>query len=134
MAASDRTAWTFYYDGDCGMCAATVRWLRRLDWRNRIEWEAAEAIDSPPSGVTRQDLDRSAYLVCAPRENHEGFFAFRKMFMVMPLLFPLGALMWVPGVHLIGVPVYRLVADNRHKISRCGIPGWRVDNAGPRGD
>ena len=116
------------------MCAATVRWLRRLDWRNKIEWKAAQAIDSPPSGITREDLDRSAYLVCAPGENHEGFFAFRKMFMVMPLLLPLGALMWVPGVHLIGVPIYRLVADNRHKISRCGIPGWRVDDAARRGD
>ena len=54
--------------------------------------------------------------------------------MVMPALFPLGALMWVPGVHLIGVPIYRLVADNRHRISRCGVPGWRVDDTAQRGD
>ena len=134
MAASDRTAWTFYYDGDCGMCAATVRCLRRFDWRNRIEWKAMQDIASPPLGITREDLDRSAYIVCAPGQNYEGFFAFRKMLMVMPLLFPLGALMWVPGVHLIGVPIYRLVADNRHRISRCGVPGWRVDDTAQRGD
>ena len=116
------------------MCAATVRCLQRFDWRNRIEWKAMQDIASPPPGITREDLDRSAYLVCAPGENYEGFFGFRKMFMAMPLLFPLGALMWVPGVHLIGVSTYRLVADNRHRISRCGLPGWRVDGVDQRGD
>ena len=134
MPASDRAALTFYYDADCGMCTATVRWLRRFDWRDRIEWKAMQAIASPPPDITREDLDRSAYLVCASGENYEGFFGFRKMFIAMPLLFPLGALMWVPGVHLIGVPIYRLVADNRHRISRCGIPGWRVDDTARRGD
>ena len=104
------------------MCAATVRWLRLFDWRNRIEWRTTQDIASPPPGITREDLDRSAYLVCPPGDNYEGFFAFRKLLMVLPALFPLGALMWVPGVHLIGVPIYRKVADNRHRISRCGVP------------
>ena len=90
------------------MCAATVRCLRRFDWRNRIEWKAMQDIASPPPGITREDLDRSAYSrVRAPGENYEGFFGFRKMFMAMPLLFPLGALMWVPGCISSAVSTYR---------------------------
>ena len=104
----------------------------RLAQQDRVEGYAGHR--QPAPGITREDLDRSAYLVCAPGENYEGFFGFRKMFMAMPLLFPLGALMWVPGVHLIGVSTYRLVADNRHRISRCGLPGWRVDGVDQRGD
>ena len=118
-----RNAWTFYYDADCRMCTAVVRWLRWCDWRNRILWSPIQALESPPSGIAWEDLERSAYLVCAPGDNHEGFFAFRRLFMALPVLFPLGALMWLPGGSLIGVAVYRLVADNRHRISRCEIPG-----------
>ena len=116
-------AWTFYYDADCRMCAAVVRWLRRLDWRNRVLWTPIQAVESPPPGITREDFVRSAYLVCAPGDNYEGFFAFRRLAMALPLLIPLGALMWLPGAHLIGVPVYRLVANNRHRFSWCGSSG-----------
>ena len=93
-----------------------------FDWAQQDRVEGYAGHRQPASGASRgRDLDRSAYLVCAPGENYEGFFGFRKMFMAMPLLFPLGALMWVPGVHLIGVSTYRLVADNRHRISRCWV-------------
>ncbi len=184
---------TFYYDADCGLCAAAVRWLRWADWRNRITWTAAQDAAILPKGLTQNDLERSAYLVCATGDNHvcatgdnhvcatgdnhvratgdnhvcatgdnharatgdnharatgdnharatgdnharatgdnhvratgdnhEGFFAFRRLLTSMPVLLPLGVLMWLPGAHLIGVPVYRLIADNRHKFSRCRI-------------
>ena len=144
---------TFYYDADCRLCAAAVRWLRWADWRNRITWTAAQDAAILPKGLTQNDLERSAYLVCAPGnnhvcatgdnhvratgdnhvcatgdnhvcatgDNHEGFFAFRRLHTSMPVLLPLGVLMWLPGVHLIGVPVYRLIADNRHRFSRCRI-------------
>ena len=160
---------TFYYDADCGLCAAAVRWLRWADWRNRITWTAAQDAAILPKGLTQNDLERSAYLVCATGDNHvratgdtharatrdnharatrdnhvratgdnhvratgdtharatgdnhAGFFASRRLLTSMPVLLPLGVLMWLPGVHLIGVPVYRLIADNRHKFSRCRI-------------
>ncbi len=115
--------WTFHYDADCGMCAAVVRWLRRFDTRDRVAWTPIQSLDTPPHGLTHADLERSAYLVCAPGDNHEGFFAFRKLLLKLPLLSPLGALMWLPGARLIGVPAYRCIARNRHKISNCKVPG-----------
>ena len=120
-------AWTFYYDADCGMCASAVRWLRRFDWRNRLAWTAAQDVVSCPQGLTRDDLERSAYLVCTPGDNYEGFFAFRRLLTALPAFSPLGALMWLPGVRLIGVPVYRWIADNRHRLSGCGVPAGAVD-------
>ncbi len=121
LRPAGQPAWTFYYDAECVTCAAAVKWLRRFDWRNRIDWTAAQAAAAAPLGLTRDDLNRSAYLVCAPGDNHEGFFAFRKLMTALPALFPLGALMWLPGARFIGVPVYRLIADNRHRISGCRI-------------
>ncbi len=115
--------WTFYYDADCGMCSAVVRWLSRFDTRKRITWAAIQTLDAPPQGLRRDDLERAAYLVCGPGDNHEGFFAFRRLLLKLPLLSPLGALMWLPGARLIGVPAYRWVARNRYRISGCGMPG-----------
>ena len=115
--------WTFYYDADCGMCSTVVRWLKRFDWRGRISWTAIQSLEQAPAGLSFADLENVAYLVCAPGENHEGFFAFRKLLLKLPLLSPIGALMWLPGVRLIGVPAYRLVARNRYRISGCSVPG-----------
>ena len=116
---------TFLYDADCGMCAATVRFLRRFDTRKRIAWTPIQSLDAPPQGLTRADLERSAYLTCAPGDNHEGFYAFRKLLLKLPLLSPLGALLWIPGVRFIGVPAYRWVARNRYRISGCKVPNIR---------
>ena len=63
---------TFYYDADCRMCAAVVRWLRRLDWRNRVLWIPIHTVESPPPGITREDFERSAYLVCAREITMRG--------------------------------------------------------------
>ena len=114
-------AWTFHYDADCGMCAAVVRFLRRFDTRARIAWTPIQSLDAPPQGLTHADLERSAYLTCAPGDNHEGFYAFRKLLLKLPLLSPLGALLWIPGASLICVPAYRWVARNRYRISDCRI-------------
>ena len=109
----------FYYDGDCGLCTACVTWLRRLDWRNRVSWKPWQKIACLPQGLTRDDLERSAYMEDAQGDIHEGFFAFRRLLVVLPVLIPLGLLMWLPGLQLIGVPIYRLVARNRCRISGC---------------
>ena len=116
-------AWTFYYDADCGMCTAVVRWLSRFDFRNRILWTPIQTLEATPKGLSYADLEEAAYLARAPGDNYEGFYAFRKLLLKLPLLSPLGALMWLPGVRLIGVPAYRWVARNRYRISGCPAPG-----------
>ena len=115
--------WTFYYDADCGMCTTVVRWLRRFDSRKRITWTAIQTLDTLPKGLSYADLEEAAYLVCASGDNYEGFFAFRKLLLRLPLISPLGALMWIPGAGLIGVPAYHWVARNRYRISGCPVPG-----------
>ena len=74
---------------------------------------------SLPGGLTSDDMERAAYLVDNRGDIHEGFFAFRRLLVELPVLIPLGLLMWLPGLHLIGVPLYRLVARNRRTISGC---------------
>ena len=111
----------FYYDGHCGMCLRLVRWLKRTDSRGRVTWLPYQSLDEPPTGITWEDMGRAAYLVSDSGEVSEGFYAIRELLTKLPALAAIGALMWLPGVSLIGAPVYRLVARNRHRISSCGV-------------
>ena len=139
----------FYYDGDCGMCVAFVRRVARFDRRGRVVWTPYQSLDdapnqtpppstgegwdggdtanenAPPPGVTLADMDRAAYTISPDGVVSEGFYAIRALMKAIPALAPLGLLMSIPGVSLIGRPAYRLVANNRRRISQsCRIqPG-----------
>ena len=133
---------TFYYDGDCGMCVAFVRRVARFDRRGRVVWTPYQSLDPSPAnpanpesvadlntslnaptpGVTLDDMDRAAYTITPDGAVSEGFYAIRALLKAIPALAPLGLLMSIPGVSLIGRPVYRLVANNRRRISQsCRI-------------
>jgi predicted DCC family thiol-disulfide oxidoreductase YuxK len=63
-------SWIVFFDGDCGLCSRTVRWLGRLDRREvlrfapiRGETAAEHGIDAPPDDggtmvVMRNDGER----------------------------------------------------------------------------
>ena len=133
---------TFYYDGDCGMCVAFVRRVAWFDRCGRVVWTPYQSLDpslanltnsesvadlntslnAPPPGVTLDDMDRAAYTISPDGVVSEGFYAIRALLKAIPALAPLGLLMSIPGVSLIGRPVYRLVANNRRRISQsCRI-------------
>ncbi len=118
-----------YYDGDCGMCEAAVSLLQRLDILRRFTWTPFQTLDAPPAGLAWADLDRAAYLRTADGRLHEGFHAFRRIALGIPLLLPLAPLLCLPGLHLIGVVVYRWVAWNRKKLG-CRRPSLRMVQAG----
>ena len=110
----------FYYDGDCGLCLRLVQRLKKLDDRGSITWTAYQSLDEPPLGISWEDLDRAAYLVSDTDEVSEGFYAIRGLLTRLPALAVLGMFMHLPGVGLIGRPLYRLVARNRKRVLSCG--------------
>ena len=121
-SAHARRGWTLYYDGDCRLCARSVRWLSLLDFFGRIEWVPYQSLESPPPGLTWDDLCRAVYLVDGRGHRHEGFFAFRQLGLRLPLLIPLALALRLPGVSFLGFPAYRWVARNRGCASPRG-PG-----------
>ena len=111
-----------YYDGDCGLCNWVVRSLSRLDRSRVVTWTPYQSLEQPPGGLTWSDLDSSAYLETESGRLHEGFYAFRALTIRLPLLLPLAPIMWMPGVGLAGVPVYRWVARHRRRFFPCRVP------------
>lgn len=116
----------FYYDGECGFCIGSVRWLRRLDLFKSVDWIPYQSLDQPPPGLTWADLAASVYLDTGRGHLYPGFYAIRMLTLKMALLVPLAPLLWFPGVHIPGVALYHWVARNRHRLS-----AWRIPGTGP---
>ncbi len=128
--------WTLFYDGDCGICTLLVRWLSRLDFLRRVRWTAYQTLERPPEGLTWADLSRAAYLESDGGRLYEGFYAFRVLTLRLVPLLPLAPLLWMPGLHLLGVAAYGWVARNRYRLSAsCALPSAAGRHeAGPTSD
>ena len=108
-----------YYDAQCGLCLATARWLGRLDLFGSLELRASLDAPARQAGLDQADLDRSAWLLTPAGTAYEGFYAFRRLALHLPTLWPVAPLLWLPGVSFGSVRLYRWVADHRATISRC---------------
>jgi hypothetical protein len=93
-----------------------------------MTWLPYQDLETPPHGLSWEDLDRAAYLDDPGQGRlYEGFYAFRMLTLRLIPLLPLAPLFWFPGVHLVGVAIYRWVARNRSHLSTCRLPGLRAD-------
>lgn len=113
MAASQPT---LVYDGDCGFCTTTAKWIeRRLDPDVRVEmWQA---LDLDAIGLTVDDVTTAAYFVDSDGSLHRGHAGIGRALQYMAAPFrPLGWLMQRPPISWIAAPVYRLVATYRHRL------------------
>jgi predicted DCC family thiol-disulfide oxidoreductase YuxK len=103
-----------YYDGDCGLCRAIIVGLKALDWSGRCSWIAYQSLREPPVGLSWENLRTAVVLETSPGEYLQGFYAFRKLCGVLPLLFPLVPLLHMPLITRVGIWVYRWIATHRH--------------------
>ena len=118
MSFRRKPEWTFYYDGECGLCKGLVKWLVHADLSKQIDWIGFQTLSQPPKGLSWGDLNTAAYLETGAGDLYEGFFAIRWLSVKLPPLWPLAIVLWTPGASLLGVPAYRWVARNRGRLSR----------------
>jgi predicted DCC family thiol-disulfide oxidoreductase YuxK len=118
-ARPDAPPFVFYYDGDCGFCTRSVRILQRLDWRRRVRWVPYQSLETAPDGLSWDDFQREAYIDRGGRLE-SGFFAFRRLTLLLPPLYPLAPVVCLPGVSVVGSAIYRLVARNRGRLTAEG--------------
>lgn len=120
----------FYYDGDCGLCGWLVKWLGRMDFARGVDWVPFQSLQTLPEGLSRDDLNQAAYLDVGAGKLLPGFYAFRRLTLKIAFLWPLAPIFWFPGVPAPGVLVYRWVAQNRYRLSRCAAPGGEAEQHG----
>ena len=107
-----------FYDADCAFCTRSARWLRRIDRAHRLQLtplrEAATMAGAPP----RARLAGTMH--CRERSGQwfSGGAAWLRIAREVPALRPLGRVGQLPVVRQLVEVTYRLIAANRHRISR----------------
>lgn len=121
------------YDDRCPFCLRTVATLRALDWFDRLSLGGLEA-RWPQLSATRPDLRledcrREMHLLLADGSVRRGFDAFRAIAGRVPALWPMWALMRLPGAAPVGRRVYAAVARRRIRVEPCTFDVCGVDEA-----
>lgn len=122
---------TLIFDGACGFCTWSAEWIRRHDEAGRLSIQPYQTADlgqlSP--GLTPQMASQSVYFVRADGRRFHGAWAVFETLRCLPGVWHvLGRVMANPLLSALAEPFYRLVANNRTRISRwlgltvCAVP------------
>jgi predicted DCC family thiol-disulfide oxidoreductase YuxK len=122
------------YDGDCGFCTSSVRFIER-HVKPRCTVTAWQRTDLDALGVTERRAQYEALWVTPAGTVHGGHRAVAKALLSAGRGWRiLGALLLTPPVRWLAHGVYRLIADNRHRMpggtAACSLAGERA-TAGP---
>ncbi len=90
------------YDGKCGFCKDSVAKLKSMDWRGALVFE-------PSFEGDLKEMKLVDGLV-----TYGGFDAFRRLCLVLPLLYPFVLFVYLPGVSIIGRWCYAFIANRRY--------------------
>lgn len=114
--AASRGRAKLLYDGGCGFCLASVARLQVLDVFGRvglIDFHTVPDVTAIHPDLTPQKCRSRMQLVETHGRLSEGFLAFRRMALALPLLWPLVPLCYLPGAGWVGQRVYDWVAAHR---------------------
>ena len=108
------------YDSDCPMCTFQMLSIQALDWLKKVDLVPIkdDRTKTIAPDITRSDLLEAIHCVTPEGEVHRGARAIRFLGFRIPLLFPVGIFLWIPGVIYLAEIFYKFVADRRHVISK----------------
>lgn len=103
------------YDSDCPMCTFQMLSIRTLDWLKKVELLAIkdERTKEVAPSITRSDLMEAIHCITPEGKVHRGARAIRFLGFRIPLFFPIGLFLWIPGVIYIAEVFYKFVSDRR---------------------
>jgi predicted DCC family thiol-disulfide oxidoreductase YuxK len=111
---------TILYDGNCGLCRASVARLRRFDHGRRIELldlhEPSVSARFPQ--VNREEALRLMQAVDPAGKVYAGVDAWARAGLVLPGWKLIAWPLLVPGIHFVAGRIYAWVARNRYRWNR----------------
>lgn len=108
------------YDGTCSLCKETKRISEKLDWLNRVKWVSLQEYEKSPNPIsfTKQELRKELHIIHPGGGVKKGYYAVRILMLQFPATFLASILLYLPFTDIIGNPIYRWIAKNRHKFLR----------------
>lgn len=113
------------YDADCGVCQASVAWLRKRDLRGRFRFAGNDG--ELPAGVSREETEHTVVVLEDGRKWTRGRATARLLLELRGWVF-LGRALRLPGVSWLADRAYDRFARNRHRVSAalglasCSVP------------
>ena len=117
------------YDADCGVCQASVAWVRRRDRRAAVQFVGND-VPELPAGVSREETEHTIVVLDGGRKltRADGV---SRILRELRGWSALGAVLRVPGLRQLGNLGYDAFARRRHKVSAAlGLDACKV-NSGP---
>ena len=126
---------TVIFDGACGFCQRSVKLGKRLDWLHRMAWRARlePGLTEAFPQLSGEETQRRMVSIRPDGKTYGGFFAVRDIMIHLPLTFLPALVLYVPGVSLLGVPLYQWIAKNRRRFggkseAHCAISTSEVSD------
>ncbi|WP_264738829.1 thiol-disulfide oxidoreductase DCC family protein [Cytobacillus firmus] len=105
------------YDGTCSLCKETKKIFKKLDWLNKVEWISLQEYEKIPNSLpfSRHDLRRELHIITPSGGVKKGYSAVRRLLFLFPASFLISLLLYLPLTPILGDPIYKWIAKNRHK-------------------
>ena len=119
-----RTA-EIFYDGQCGLCVRTMNFLKALDGGGRLQFFNFRnpSIHKKFPQLNLQELEKEMYLRTEGGEMRKGFFAYQYLAKVLPSLYFIVPLFYLPASNFLGPKIYNFVAEHRFQLFPCTTCG-----------
>jgi predicted DCC family thiol-disulfide oxidoreductase YuxK len=122
LPSDDANLYRVWYDALCPICRRSVRWLRRLDWRRRLEYrdihDRAMMAGQLPD-VSYAQAMKELLVVTPDGQRRTGFDGLRRLAWVLPAMWPVAPLLYVPPLPWLGRRMYRWIARRRYRLLAC---------------
>jgi predicted DCC family thiol-disulfide oxidoreductase YuxK len=117
------TGW-IYFDGTCRFCTAhRQRWGKVFERRGFVWIPLQTPGTAERLGITETQLHAEMWLQLADGQKFSGINAWSVQLRRVWWLWPVGAVLALPGFNAMGRAVYRWIAKHRHCIGgACTIP------------
>jgi len=114
------------YDADCGVCQASVAWVKKRDRRGAFQFVGNDAAELPP-GVSLEETEHTMVVLDGGQKlvRADGV---ARILRELRGWSAIGALLRAPGARRLGNWAYDKFAQNRHRLSAalgmraCAMP------------
>jgi predicted DCC family thiol-disulfide oxidoreductase YuxK len=123
--------WVLFYDGDCGMCSASIRMVCRLDRRGRVDFAPLQGVLAGKFGLEKHAAASGGTMVLLREHDGRLFFRSDAMIELAPAIGGLARCLALLAI--LPVPwrdaLYQFIADRRHRFRKtqvCTLPDERL--------
>ena len=109
------------FDGQCIFCRKSLKAVKIMDLYDvlkPVNFREESNLSQYHPELVPELAEKQVYLVLPNNVLYGGFFAFRRLTFMLPMMYPLIFLFYFPGMGILGPVLYRWVANSRKLLNK----------------